>query len=64
MRMSDDVGVAMAEAIRMDIEGNSDDIPLVFLGPIDILSSESGPELVDEFEREAFRYTGIGTLER
>lgn len=64
MRMSDDVGVAMAEAIRADIEGRSEEIPLVFLGRIDIVSSESGPDVVDAFEREAFRYTGIGTLER
>ena len=64
MRMSDDVGVAMAEAIRADIEGRADDIPLVFLGRIDIVSSESGPDVVDAFEKEAFRYTGIGTLER
>lgn len=64
MRMSDDVGIAMAEAIRADHEGRSDDIPLVFLGRIDIVSSASGPEVVDAFEREAFRYTGIGTLER
>jgi len=64
MRMSDDVGVAMAEAIRADVEGRAEDIPLVFLGRIDILSSKSGPELVDQFEKEAFRYTGIGTLER
>lgn len=64
MRMSDDVGVAMAEAIRADIEGRSDEIPLVFLGRIDIVSSESGPDVVDAFEQEAFRYTGIGTLER
>lgn len=64
MRMSDDVGVAMAEAIRADIEGRKDDIPLVFLGRIDIVSSASGPDVVDAFEKEAFRYTGIGTLER
>jgi len=64
MRMSDDVGVAMAEAIRADLEGRDSDIPLVFLGRIDIVSSASGPEVVDAFEKEAFRYTGIGTLER
>ena len=64
MRMSDDVGVAMAEAIRADIEGRKNDIPLVFLGRIDIVSSASGPDVVDAFEKEAFRYTGIGTLER
>ena len=64
MRMSDDVGVAMAEAIRMDLEDRGDEIPLVFLGRIDIVSSESGPEVVEAFEQEAFRYTGVGTLER
>lgn len=64
MRMSDDVGVAIAEAIRSDIEGQADQLPLVFLGRIDIVSSASGPEVVDAFEKEAFRYTGIGTLER
>jgi len=64
MRMSDDVGVAMAEAIRADVEGRTEDIPLVFLGRIDIVSSASGPDVVDAFEKEAFRYTGIGTLER
>jgi autoinducer 2-binding protein LuxP len=64
MRMSDDVGVAMAEAIRADIEGRDADIPLVFLGRITIVTSDSGPDVVDEMEKEAFRYTGIGTLER
>lgn len=64
MRMSDDVGVSLAEAIRADIEGRQDDIPLVFLGRITIVASDSGPEVVNEYEQEAFRYTGIGTLER
>jgi autoinducer 2-binding protein LuxP len=64
MRMSDDVGVSLAEAIRADIEGRQDDIPLVFLGRITIVASDSGPDVVDAFEKEAFRYTGIGTLER
>lgn len=64
MRMSDDVGVAMAEAIRMNLEGRDAEIPLVFLGRIDIVSSASGPEVVDAMAAEAFRYTGQGTLER
>ncbi|MEM7026531.1 MAG: substrate-binding domain-containing protein [Pseudomonadota bacterium] len=64
MRMSDDVGVSMAEAIRHDLEDRGEELPLVFLGRIDIVSGDSGPEVVDAFEREAFRYTGIGTLER
>ncbi len=64
MRMSDDVGVAMAEAIRMDIEGRSDEIPLVFLGRIDIVSGRSSPEEVEAKANEAFRYTGRARLER
>lgn len=64
MRMSDDVGVSMAEVIRADLEGRAEEMPLVFLGRIDIVSGDSGPEVVDAFEKEAFRYTGIGTLER
>jgi len=64
MRMSDDVGVAMAEAIRADVEGRTSDIPLVFLGRIDIVSGKSTPEDVEAKATEAFRYTGRATLER
>lgn len=64
MRMSDDVGVAMAEAIRADIEGRKSDIPLVFLGRIDIVSGKSTPEDVEAKATEAFRYTGRAKLER
>lgn len=64
MRMSDDVGVSMAEVIRADLEDRAEEMPLVFLGRIDIVSGASGPDVVDAFEKEAFRYTGIGTLER
>ncbi len=64
MRMSDDVGVATAEVVRAHVEGRTDDIPLVILGRITIVSGETGADIVDAMEREAFRYTGIGTLER
>ena len=64
MRMSDDVGVATAEVVRAHLEGRVDDIPLVSLGRITIVSGETGADEVDAMEREAFRYTGIGTLER
>lgn len=64
MRMTDDMGVAIAEAIRADIEGRAEDIPLVFLGRISVVDGQGGPEIVDDMEREAFRYTGVGTLER
>lgn len=64
MRMGDDVGVAMAEAIRFDREGRADELPLVFLGRISIVDANMDPETIDAMEEEAFRYTGIGTLER
>jgi autoinducer 2-binding protein LuxP len=64
MRMGDDVGVAMAETIRMDVEGRADELPLVFLGRITIATGAMPPEEIDAMEQEAFRYTGIGTLER
>ena len=56
MRMSDDVGVATAEVVRAHLEGRVDDIPLVSLGRITIVSGETGADEVDAMEREAFRY--------
>ncbi len=64
MRMSDDVGVATAEIIRADLEGRTDEVPLVFLARITIATGTQGPEEVDAMEQESFRYTGVGTLER
>lgn len=64
MRVGGDVAVAMAEAIRLDIEGRHDDIALVLLGRITIFGRDTGAEAIDEMEQEALRYTGVGTLER
>ncbi len=64
MRMGDDFGVSVAEIIKADLEGRQDDIPLVFLGRITIAHKGMSRDEIDAMEREAFRYTGIGTLER
>jgi autoinducer 2-binding periplasmic protein LuxP len=64
MRMGDDWGTSLAEIIRADLEGRADDIPLVFLGRITIVHKDMAPEEIDAMEQEAFRYSGIGTLER
>ena len=64
MRMGDDFGVSIAEIIKADLEGRQDEIPLVFLGRITIAFKGLSVEEIDALEREAFRYTGIGTLER
>jgi len=64
MRMGDDVGVAMAEIVKADLEGRHDDIPLVALGRITIAHKDMAAQEIDALEQEAFRYTGVGTLER
>ena len=64
MRMSDDIGVSMAEAIRFDVEGRADELPLVFVGRITIATGDMAPEAIHAMREEAFRYTGVALLER
>lgn len=64
MRMGDDVGAATAEAIKADLEGRADDLPLVFLGRITVAHDEMSAEELDALQQEAFRFSGIGALER
>jgi len=64
MRMGDDVGAAAAEAIKYHLEGREDELPLVFLGRILVAHDEMAPEELDALEQEAFRFSGVGALER
>jgi len=64
MRMGDDVGAATAEAIKADLEGRADELPLVFLGRITVAHDELSVEEIDALEQEAFRFSGVGALER
>ncbi len=64
MRMSDDIGVSMAEAIRYDLEGRADELPLVFVGRITIATGDMPAEQIHAMREEAFRYTGVALLER
>ncbi|MFK8081159.1 MAG: substrate-binding domain-containing protein [Granulosicoccus sp.] len=64
MRMGDDVGAAAAEAIKFHLEGREDELPLVFLGRILVAHDEMAPEEIDALEQEAFRFSGVGALER
>jgi len=64
MRMGDDVGAATAEAIKADLEGRADELPLVFLGRITVAHDEMSAEEIDALEQEAFRFSGVGALER
>lgn len=64
MRMGDDVGAATAEAIKADLEGRAGDLPLVFLGRITVAHDQLSAQEIDALEQEAFRFSGVGALER
>lgn len=64
MRMGDDVGAAVAEAIKFHMEGRGDELPQIFLGRITIANDEMSVEEIDALEEEAFRFSGVGALER
>ncbi|MEM6564666.1 MAG: substrate-binding domain-containing protein [Pseudomonadota bacterium] len=64
MRMGDDVGAATAEAIKADLENRADDLPFVFLGRITVAHDQMSTDEIDALEQEAFRFSGVGALER
>lgn len=64
MRMGDDVGAATAEAIKADLEDRADELPFVFLGRITVAHDEMSLEEIDALEQEAFRFSGVGALNR
>lgn len=57
MRMNDDTGVAMAEAIKLDLEGRQ--VPTVFSGDFEMVTSETPPEELQRLKEKAFRYSGV-----
>ncbi|USH05628.1 substrate-binding domain-containing protein [Grimontia kaedaensis] len=59
MRMSDDLGVATAEAIKFHIEGRSSEVPLIYLGRITVVHNQMKESELNRLTREAFRYSGI-----
>lgn len=64
MRMGDDVGAATAEAIKADLEGRGDELPLVFLGRITVAHDQMSADEINALEEEAFRFSGVGALNR
>ena len=55
MRMNDDTGVAMAEAIKWDLEGKR--VPVVYSGNFEIVTSDSSKKRIKQLEKQAFRYS-------
>ena len=58
MRMSDDSAVAIAEAIRNDITGNSVNTPQIFSGEFAVVTKEMTGEEIKQLEERAQRYSG------
>lgn len=59
MRMNDDNGVAMAEAIALDIQGFGHQVPRIYSGAMHLVEASASPESIKALTRQAFRYSGI-----
>lgn len=58
MRMNDDNGVAMAEAIRLDIESKLKIKPILFSGEMVMVRQGIRKDDIIKLEKRAFRYSG------
>lgn len=58
MRMNDDNGVAMAEAVCLDATGRGDMVPTIFSGEMALVEKGISREALDTLIRKAFRYSG------
>ncbi len=56
MRMNDDTAIAMAEAIKLDLQNEQEKIPLVFSGAFEIVNP-SMKEKIESLKIRAFRYS-------
>lgn len=57
MRMNDDNGVAMAEAIKLDLEGTTNLVPQIYSGDFKLVKQGIEKEVLKGFKNRAFRYT-------
>lgn len=57
MRMNDDNGVAMAEAISLDLQGRGHEVPQVYSGDFALVTSRDDPQRIETLKRKAFRYS-------
>jgi len=59
MRMNDDNGVAMAEAIKLTEEGNQNLIPTIYSGDFVLVEKGISKDKMNKLKKRAFRYSGI-----
>ncbi|MCL9776666.1 autoinducer 2-binding periplasmic protein LuxP [Vibrio methylphosphonaticus] len=55
MRMNDDTGIAMAEAIKWDLEGKA--VPTVYSGDFELVTSNDSAMKIEQLKAQAFRYS-------
>lgn len=64
MRMNDDNGVAMAEAIGMDLLGETAQVPTIYSGSFRLVTQDTKPKQLQRFEERAFRYSDHAMVEQ
>ncbi len=57
MRMNDDNGVAMAEAIKLDISSKTKDVPLIYSGEFKLVKKGISDKELEVLKNRAFRYS-------
>ena len=57
MRMNDDNGVAMAEAIHLDLAGRAAEVPTVYSGDMMVVDGDTTPQELERLKARAFRYS-------
>lgn len=57
MRMNDDNGVAMAEAIKLDLEGKDNEVPLIYSGEFVLIDQNTSKKDIEKYKNRAFRYS-------
>lgn len=57
MRINDDNGVAMADAIAMDLEGKTNQVPKVFCGKMILIDDRTPAQRIRSLEQKSFRYS-------
>ena len=59
MRMNDDNGVAMAEAIKLDLAGHEAKVPVIYSGDYEVITKDISPAKLLKLKQQAFRYSGM-----
>lgn len=57
MRINDDNGVAMAEAIRLDLQDQAAQVPTIYSGDFELVDQHTSLEQLQDLKNRAFRYS-------